>query len=69
VIIAEDGEGQQHLVGSTDRGDVFFFARNEHPEASEFAGPTFSSDNRTLFANLQSPGWVFAIQGPFRRQR
>ena len=29
VIIAEDGEGVQHLVGTTDRGEAFFFARNE----------------------------------------
>jgi secreted PhoX family phosphatase len=69
VIIAEDGEGKQHLVGSTDRGDVFFFARNEDAESSEFTGPTFSQDGRILFANIQTPGWVFAIRGPFRRQR
>jgi hypothetical protein len=69
VILAEDGDGQQHLVGSTDRGDVFFFARNEEPEQSEFAGPTFSHDRRILFANVQSPGFVYAIQGPWRRQK
>jgi secreted PhoX family phosphatase len=48
---------------------VFFFARNEHPANSEFAGPNFSHDKKILFANMQSPGFVFAIQGPFRRQR
>ena len=69
LIIAEDGDGVQHLVGSTDRGDVFRFARNEDAEGSEFAGPTFSYDRRILFANIQTPGWVFAIHGPFRRQR
>ena len=69
VMIAEDGDGKQHLVGSTDRGDVFFFARNEDPGDSEFAGPTFSRDGRTLFVNIQTPGWVFAIRGPWRRQR
>jgi uncharacterized protein len=68
VIIAEDGDGTNHLVGSTDRGDVFFFARNEHPDDSEFAGPTFSHDRRILFANVQAPGFVYAIQGPWRRQ-
>ena len=68
VILAEDGDGKQHLVGSTDRGDVFFFARNEDPESAEFAGPTFSRDRRILFANVQSPGYVYAIQGPWRRQ-
>ena len=68
LIIAEDGEGASHLVGSTDAGEVFFLARNELND-SEFAGPTFSTDKRTLFANIQSPGHVLAIQGPFRRQR
>ena len=68
VILAEDGEGVQHLLGSTDRGEVFFFARNDDAGDSEFAGPTFSHDRRILFANIQTPGWVFAIRGPFRRQ-
>ena len=68
VILAEDGDGKQHLVGSTDRGEVFFFARNEDPGDGEFAGPTFSRDRRTLFASIQSPGWVLAIRGPFRHQ-
>jgi secreted PhoX family phosphatase len=67
VMIAEDGDGTNHLLGATDRGDVFVFARNDDPGDSEFAGPTFSHDGRTLFANIQTPGWVFAIQGPFRR--
>lgn len=69
VIIAEDGAGTQHLAGSTENGELFFFARNELPGSSEFAGPTFSSDKKTLFASVQSPGHVFAIQGPFRKQR
>jgi secreted PhoX family phosphatase len=69
LILAEDGEGKSHLVGSTPGGDVFFFARNDHPDDSEFTGPTFSHNRQTLFANIQSPGHVFAIQGPFRKQR
>jgi secreted PhoX family phosphatase len=69
LIIAEDGEGKSHLVGSTDSGEVFFFARNDDPDDSEFAGPTFSHDKKILFANIQSPGTVFAIQGPFSRQK
>jgi secreted PhoX family phosphatase len=69
VMIAEDGEGKQHLVGSTDGGEVFFFARNEHPDSNEFTGPTFSRDRHTLFANLQTPGHVYAIQGPFAKQK
>jgi secreted PhoX family phosphatase len=66
VIMAEDGEGVQHLVGADERGRVFAFARNDQPGNSEFTGPTFSDDGGTLFANVQSPGTVFAIRGPFR---
>jgi secreted PhoX family phosphatase len=69
LIIAEDGDGKQHLVGSTDSGETFFFARNEHPDDSEFTGPNFSRDKTILFANIQEPGYVFAIQGPFTKQR
>ncbi|MEA2183888.1 MAG: uncharacterized protein QOF69_3073 [Solirubrobacteraceae bacterium] len=69
LILAEDGEGKNHLVGAIPRGEVFFFARNELAGDSEFTGPTFSRDKKILFANIQSPGHVFAIQGPFRKQR
>ena len=48
---------------------MFFFARNEEAESSEFTGPNFSHDKKFLFANVQSPGIVCAISGPFRRQR
>jgi secreted PhoX family phosphatase len=69
VIIAEDGDGKNHLVGSSDSGEVFVFARNELDGDSEFTGPTFSNDKQTLFACVQSPGHVFAIQGPFHKRR
>ncbi|HMJ36250.1 MAG TPA: alkaline phosphatase PhoX [Baekduia sp.] len=69
LIIAEDGEGKQHLVGSTESGEPFMFARNDDAEDSEFTGPNFSHDKKTLFANIQTPGYVFAIQGPFAKQR
>jgi hypothetical protein len=67
VILAEDGEGASHLVGATSRGEAFFFARNELND-SEFTGPNFAghAHDRILFANIQTPGHVFAIQGPFR---
>lgn len=32
---------------------------------SEWAGATFSADGQTLYANLQSPGVTFAIEGPW----
>jgi hypothetical protein len=65
VIIAEDGEGSQHLLGATPDGEVFLMARFEDEGDSEFCGPVFSPDGRTLYANLQGPGYIFAITGPF----
>lgn len=67
MILAEDGEGAQHLVGADEQGRAFFFARNELPGSEEFTGPNFSHDKRVLFANVQEPGHVFAITGPWRR--
>jgi len=56
VMIAEDGEGAQHLVGATRKGGPFFFARNDTEAQSEFTGPNFSPDQRILFANIQGDG-------------
>ena len=66
VILAEDGEGVSHLVGVTAEGKTYPIARNEIND-SEFTGPAFSADGRVLFANIQSPGHVFAITGPWGR--
>ena len=66
VILAEDGEGIQHLVGVTDQGKAYPLARNEIGEG-EFTGPTFTADGQILFANIQTPGYVFAITGPWGR--
>ena len=66
VILAEDGEGIQHLVGVTAQGKAYPMARNDLND-SEFTGPNFSADGRILFANIQAPGHVFAITGPWRR--
>lgn len=69
VILAEDGEGVQHLVGVTDEGSSYTLARND-ANGSEFAGPTFSPDGKILFAGVQSdPGRVFAITGPWGATR
>jgi secreted PhoX family phosphatase len=67
VILAEDGEGASHLVGANDRGEAFFFARNELND-SEFTGPNFTKQKDILFANIQTPGHVFAIKGPFNHR-
>jgi len=68
VILAEDGEGLSHLVGVDRHGHAFALARNELND-SEFTGPTFSQDNRILFANIQAPGTVFAITGPWGKHK
>ncbi|MBY8882058.1 alkaline phosphatase PhoX [Actinacidiphila acidipaludis] len=75
LIIAEDGNGLQHLFGAVDDGRTYPLARNElnigteaEPEYSEFTGVTFSPDGGTLFANIQTPGIMLAITGPWRRQ-
>ena len=66
VILAEDGMGMQHIVGATDTGETFFFALNEL-NGSEFAGPTFSQNKKTLFVNIYNPGLVLAVTGPWRK--
>ncbi|GGR49157.1 alkaline phosphatase PhoX [Streptomyces netropsis] len=75
LVIAEDGNGVQHLFGAVDDGRTYPIARNElnigsadKPEYSEFTGVTFSPDGCTLFANIQDPGIMLAITGPWRRQ-
>ncbi|MGW0040788.1 alkaline phosphatase PhoX [Rhodococcus sp. NPDC003348] len=66
VILAEDGEGISHLIGVAQEGDPFPIARNELND-SEFCGPAFSADGKTLYANIQTPGITVAIRGPWRR--
>ncbi|MFJ3338310.1 alkaline phosphatase PhoX [Streptomyces sp. NPDC086766] len=76
LVIAEDGEGVQHLFGATDGGRTYPIARNDlnigteqEPEYSEFTGVTFSPDGSTLFANIQEPGIMVAVTGPWKRQQ
>jgi secreted PhoX family phosphatase len=68
VILAEDGDGEQYLIGTTRKGEPFAMGRNALND-SEFTGVTFSPDGRTLFANRQTPGVTFAITGPWHRLR
>ncbi|MEU8462901.1 alkaline phosphatase PhoX [Streptomyces sp. NPDC029003] len=74
LVIAEDGNGLQHLLGATESGRVYPLARNElnngtpeAPDYSEFTGVCFSPDGRTLYANIQEPGIMLAVTGPWRR--
>lgn len=65
VILAEDGDGEQHLIGTTRDHKPFAIARNAFND-SEFTGVTFSPDFQILFANRQEgPGVTFAITGPW----
>lgn len=64
LILAEDGDGVSHLVGVTEDGNPYPLARNEYND-SEFCGPAFSADGKTLFVNIQSPGFTLAITGPW----
>jgi secreted PhoX family phosphatase len=64
VILAEDGGSGNHLVGAAGDGTTFRIARSGG--GSEFTGPVFSPDGRILFANVQVPGTMFAITGPWR---
>ncbi|MGW1011647.1 alkaline phosphatase PhoX [Streptomyces termitum] len=67
LVIAEDGEGLSHLFGATDSGRTYPIARNDLND-SEFTGVVFSPDGDTLYANIQDPGIMVAITGPWRRQ-
>jgi uncharacterized protein len=67
AVACTDGEDDQWLVGITDDGGTFAFAKNPADDA-EFAGATFSADGDVLFVNIQGePGRTFAITGPWRR--
>ncbi len=64
LMFAEDGPDGNRMMGITPEGEVYAFANNRISN-SEFCGPTFSPDGKTLFLNIQSPGLTFAIWGPF----
>ena len=61
---AEDGDGENRVMGITPGGDVYKFASNRLND-SEFAGPCFSPDGQTFFVNVQTPGITYAVWGPF----
>ena len=63
---AEDGDGENRLMGIAPDGGVYRFASNRLND-SELAGPTFAPDGRTFFVNVQSPGITYAVWGPFPR--
>jgi uncharacterized protein len=64
LLLCEDGDDEQFVVGVTPDGGLYQFARNAINDR-EFAGACFSPDNQTLFVNIQTPGITFAIWGPW----
>lgn len=66
LVLAEDGVGASHVLSTVPNGPTYAIARNELND-SEFTGPTFSPDGRTLFVNMQTPGITFAITGPWEK--
>ena len=76
LILAEDGEGAQHLISWSAETGAQAVARNliagdvtdqGVSTYSEMTGPTFNSRGDVLFGNVQEPGHTFAIRGPWRR--
>lgn len=66
LIICEDGNDEQFVVGVTQKGELYQFARNAIND-NEFAGACFSPDGQTMFVNIQTPGITFAIWGPWAK--
>ncbi|MDX1617659.1 MAG: DUF839 domain-containing protein [Balneolaceae bacterium] len=66
LIICEDTDNEQDLVGITPEGSIYRFGRNAKSN-SELAGATFSPDGSTLFMNIQHSGLTLAITGPWNK--
>lgn len=65
LIVCEDTDSDQNLVGITPDGAFYKLAKNTQ-ESSELAGVTFSPDGSTLFVNIQHDGLTLAITGPWQ---
>ena len=76
LVLSEDGNTANHLLSWTPDTGTQAIARNlivlEQSAAggnvySEMTGPNFAPDGSVLFGNVQDPGHVFAIRGPWRQ--
>ena len=68
LLVCEDHQQIQRLIGVTREGNYYVLASNPRA-ASEFTGATFSPDGSTLFVNLQQQGATVAITGPWAHRR
>ncbi|MEZ5966333.1 MAG: DUF839 domain-containing protein [Planctomycetota bacterium] len=66
LLVCEDGDKPEFLVGITPEGQAYKFAENV-ASGEEMTGATFSPDASTLFVNIQQPGMTLAITGPWRK--
>ncbi len=75
LVLSEDGNTANHLLSWTREHGAQAVARNLIVAErngkgvdvySEMTGPCFSPDGHVLFGNVQTPGHVFAITGPWR---
>jgi secreted PhoX family phosphatase len=73
-VLSEDGNTANHLLSWSRETGAQAIARNlvvlEQSSSggnvySEMTGPCFSPDGTVLFGNVQEPGHVFAIRGPW----
>jgi hypothetical protein len=68
LIVCEDGEADQFVLGVTPEGNIYKLARNNISH-SEIAGPVFSPDGSTLFLNILHNGLTLALTGPWLEKR
>jgi secreted PhoX family phosphatase len=66
VIVCEDGNEEDRVIGITPEGHCYTLALNVK-NGSELAGVTFSPDASTMFVNVQALGYTLAITGPWHR--
>jgi secreted PhoX family phosphatase len=68
LIVCEDGNADDFVVGITPAGKLYRLARNASGE-SELAGACFAPDGQTMFVNVQEPGITFAVWGPWGERK
>ena len=64
ILLCEDHRGKDRIVGIKADKTIYYLAINALNNA-EFAGMTFSPDNKTLFLNIYNPTHTLAIKGPW----
>lgn len=67
IVVCEDGDGDQNVVGITPEGGIYPIARNGTGD-EEFAGACFSPDGSTMFVNIMGVNLSLAITGPWDRR-